>query len=46
MKSKGKLKPKFQPSRSLIFTFILAGGEFAALPPVSYATATNTLNID
>jgi len=48
LKTKRILKLKYRPKLNgdPVFAFSLPGGKFAPLPPVSYVTATNTLNID
>jgi len=40
------LKPKYNISGVPVVTFILPGRENLPHAPLSYATATNTLNID
>jgi len=46
LKTNRILKLKYKLNGDPGFVFSLPGGQFASLPPVSYATATNTLNID
>jgi len=46
LKTKTTLKLKYKLHGDPVFAFSLPGGQFAPLPPVSYATAENTLNID
>jgi len=40
------LKLKYKLNGDQVFAFSFSGGQIAPLPPVRYATATNTLNID
>jgi len=46
LKTKRISKLKYEQYGDPVITFSLPGGQFSLLPPISYATATNTLNID